>query len=151
MYLLILLVLHNTKVLSTLNFNFTYLQYSGMFVLLSVEYSDASQFSGLFYFHQLNIHVCHSAVACLYFFWWNIHVCHSTVTLLLLVKYSCVPQYSGLFYFYWLHIHVVIVQWLVFSFYCSKTTSQLKLCDLLCVELDPPLTEDQTVFQKLLM
>ena len=59
-------------------------------LLLLVEYSCVSQYSGLLYFYQLNIHVCHNTVAC-YTFISCIFVCVIVqwFVLLLLVEYSC--------------------------------------------------------------
>ena len=59
-------------------------------LLSSVEYSCVPQYSGLFYFQQLNIHVCHSTVACFTF----------------ISEYSRSSQYSGVFYFHQLNICV---------------------------------------------
>ena len=80
-------------------------------LLLSVEYSRSPQYSGLFYFYQLNIHVCHSTVACFPL----LSLEYSCVTLqwhvlLLSVEYSCVPQYSGMFDFLSLEYSCVTLQ-----------------------------------------
>ena len=60
-------------------------------LLLSVEYPCVSQYSDMFYFHQLNIHVCHSTVACFTFIS-CIFMCATVQwhVLLLSLEYSCV-------------------------------------------------------------